>query len=341
MRIAIATVQVPFQTGGAFLLAKHLQTAIVRAGHEVTQITAPFRFQPDVQVERSMSFWGSEDFTDLNHVEPDIVIPLTFPTWGLRHPRKRPWVLHQHRAAYELFDDQSMSPETRTRIHNFDLESLAGCKSVFTISNRVSERMMQHTKVASTPLLHPPPDAHRFYCSDEPALPFIFFVSRIESLKRQVLAVEAMRYVPDGIFLLIAGMGGQYGALRRRVTELNLEHRVRLLGEISEAEKCAFYAQCTAVMFPTFDEDYGYVTLEAMCSAKPVITCSDSGGPLDFVVHDHTGLIVPPDASELASAICRLIAQPEWAAEMGEASLARYLSLDLSWDYVVEKLLGP
>ena len=32
-----------------------------------------------------------------------------------------------------------------------------------------------------------------------------------------------------------------------------------------------------------YDEDYGYITLEAFFAGKPVITHTDSGGPLEFV----------------------------------------------------------
>ena len=339
MRIAIATVQVPFQTGGAFLLAKHLEAALVNAGHHATQITAPFRFQPDAQIERSMSQWQSEDFTDLNFVEPELVIPLSFPAWGLRHPNKRAWVLHQHRAAYELFDAAAMSGATRENIHRYDRESLRQCKSVFTISKRVTERLAQSARIVSTPLLHPPPYADLYYQSDEEALPYIFFPSRIESLKRQTMAVEAMQHVRDGVFLLIAGTGGQFGPLQERTAALNLHHKVRLLGEISEAEKRAYYARCTAVLFPPLDEDYGYVTLEAMLAAKPVITCTDSGGPLEFVAPERTGLVVSPDAHQIALAIERLTTRPRWSVELGQAGYAHYQGLELNWDNVISSLL--
>lgn len=339
MRIAIATVQVPFQTGGAFLLAKHLEAAVSRAGHHTAQITAPFRFQPDAQLERSMCQWQTEDFTDLNFVEPDLVIALSFPTWGLQHPNKRAWVLHQHRAAYELFDANAMSLATREKIQHYDSQALRHCQSVFTISKRVTQRLHQSIGVESTAILHPPPDAHLFYTSDEEALPYIFFPSRIESLKRQRLAVEAMRYVRDGVYLLIAGTGGQFGALRQQISALNLDHKVRLLGEISEAEKRAFYARCTAVLFPPFDEDYGYVTLEAMLAAKPVITCTDSGGPLEFVKHQQTGLVVAPDARDIASAIDGLAGRPQWSAELGRAGLSHYNGFAMNWDTVVSSLL--
>ena len=39
-------------------------------------------------------------------------------------------------------------------------------------------------------------------------------------------------------------------------------------------------ARCRAVVFPPFNEDYGFVTVEAFMCGKPVITCHDSGGPV-------------------------------------------------------------
>ena len=66
--------------------------------------------------------------------------------------------------------------------------------------------------------------------------------------------------------------------------ELGLTNQVTWLGVVSEEQKCEWYANSLGVVFPPLDEDYGYVTLEAMLSSKPVITCADSGGPLEFVV---------------------------------------------------------
>ena len=91
-------------------------------------------------------------------------------------------------------------------------------------------------------------------------------------------------------------------------------------------------------MFPAFDEDLGYVPLEAMYAAKPVVTCRDSGGPLEFVVPGETGEIVEPTPEALAEAIDRLAAHPERAREMGEAGRERILAMELSWQRVVAAL---
>lgn len=341
MRIAIATVQVPFQTGGATLLCNELSAALIRAGHSVGVVTAPFRFGPDSQIERAMDYWKSEDFRSINYISLDIVIPLSFPCWGLQHPQKRVWMLHQHRAAYELYSGSQMSAATQRRIHQFDTEQVADCAAVYTISQRVSNRLKEFNALSSRPLLHPPPNASALYRPQREALPFIFFPSRIESLKRQTLAIEAMRYVDPKISLVIAGMGGQYAACLELVRELGLEARVRLLGEVSETDKRSLYALATAVLYPPYDEDYGYITLEAMCAAKPVITCLDSGGVLQFVVDGETGIVAEPSAHAVANAINELARNPRRAVVLGEAGWLHYQTLNLSWDAVVATLAQP
>ena len=75
------------------------------------------------------------------------------------------------------------------------------------------------------------------------------------------------------------------------------------VGPVSEEEKRRQYAHSRAVLFPPEDEDYGYVTLEAMLAAKPVLTCDDSGGPLEFVRDGETGRIVEPTPQALADAM--------------------------------------
>ena len=123
------------------------------------------------------------------------------------------------------------------------------------------------------------------------------------------------------------------------IRQLKVEDRVEWLGWISEEQKRELYANCLGVVFPPADEDYGYITLEAMLSSKPVITCSDSGGPLEFVVDRQTGLVAEPTPESVAQAMDTLWADRRCAARMGEAGRVRYADLKISWDNVVEKLL--
>ena len=82
--------------------------------------------------------------------------------------------------------------------------------------------------------------------------------------------------------------------------QLDIEHRVEWLGQVTEEEKRALYAHTLGVIFPPVDEDYGYVTLEAMLASKPLITCTDSGARWSLCTHDATGLIVEPSPQAMA-----------------------------------------
>jgi glycosyltransferase involved in cell wall biosynthesis len=328
------------------MLVNGLARAITRAGHSVDIITTPFRFGPAAEILRSMAFWEHENFQRFESGPIDLVIPLKFPTWYLVHPGKVVWLLHQHRAVYELYDTpfgassgDASDAVLRQSIQEGDVRHLSDAAGIFTISRRVSERLLANNHLSGEPLYHPPPDADAFYCGD--VLPYVYFPSRLESLKRQELLIQAMTHVRAPIAAVISGSGGARTMLERLVEKLELQSRVRLIGQVAASEMAAWYANSLAVFFGPLDEDYGYVTLEAMLSSKPVITCTDSGGPLEFVLDGQTGLVVNPTPQAVADAIDTLWAYTNRAAEMGRAGRERYHSLGISWERVVDVLLNP
>jgi glycosyltransferase involved in cell wall biosynthesis len=77
-----------------------------------------------------------------------------------------------------------------------------------------------------------------------------------------------------------------------------------------------------------------------MLAAKPVITCSDSGGTLEFVIPDETGFVVNPTPAALATALDHLWINGEQAKLFGAAGRARYEQLNITWPNVVRKLLS-
>jgi glycosyltransferase involved in cell wall biosynthesis len=90
-------------------------------------------------------------------------------------------------------------------------------------------------------------------------------------------------------------------------------------------------------MYTPFDEDYGYVTLQAFFAAKPVITTKDAGGVLEWVEDGVTGLVTDGTPGGLGDAIDRLAADPSLARRMGEAGRERVRHLE--WPSVVDRLL--
>ncbi|MEQ9623717.1 glycosyltransferase family 4 protein [Coleofasciculus chthonoplastes] len=345
MRIAIATVQVPFIRGGAEMLAAGLVEAIRQAGHEADVISMPFHFYPVREVKRSMEIWNSENFEAINGYNIDLVICLKFPTFYLKHPHKVAWIIHQHRAVYDLWDtsftqglsDSDEGKKLREEIVRRDTHAFQKFKKVFTIAKTVSHRLQYFNQIDSTALYNPPKLANYFYTAA--AEPYIFFPSRLENLKRQDLLIKAMTYVKSPTVALLAGEGGQKPNLLQMIEAFDLQQRVKLMGQISDEDMLAFYAHCLGVFFGVHNEDYGYVTLEAMLAAKPVITCTDSGGSLEFVINHQTGLVVEPEPDAIAQAIDQLYFNQKAAAEMGKAGLERYHSLNISWENVVQKLL--
>ncbi len=345
MNIAIATVQVPFIHGGAQDLAAQLEAELCLRGLRAERITLPFRFFPPEAVMRCMDTWQAEDFTQINGYPVERVICLSFPSYYLQHPHKLAWLIHQHRAVYELWDTEpsrelrqsAAGQALKARIWRQDTQSLAQCRRLYTISKEVSERLKRFNALDSQPLYHPPRLAAHLYCAE--AEPYVFFPSRLEKLKRQDLLIAAMRHVHTPTKALIAGEGGMYDYYAAMISRYGLRQRVRLLGAISDRELLACYARCLAVFFGPFREDYGYVTLEAMLAAKPVICCRDSGGPLEFVVPGQTGYVVEPRAQDIARCIDELYRHRRQAAEMGAAGLEHYRNLGISWGKVIQELM--
>ena len=341
MRIVIPSVQVPFISGGSILMTNGLANALKQAGHEVEIVTIPFKFFPESDVEALMDFWLTQNFNSFNGYEIDKVISLQFPAYYVRHRDKTIWLMHQHRPVYDSYHPENASNELKRlkdKIHQLDTVELKKYKSIYTMSKNVSLRLRKYNDIHSIPLYHPPFGESSFYC-EEP-YDYIFYPSRLESHKRQDLLIQAMRSTKTPVKAIIAGIGGQTPRYRKMVEDLGLKERVRLIGEITDQEKYTYYARSLAVFFGPHDEDYGYVTLEAMLSRKPVITCTDSGGPLEFVRNKINGFIVDSDPEQVAEKIDWLVCHRKQAGEMGTAGFEIYRSKNIHWDTVTARLLN-
>lgn len=349
MRILIATTQVPFVRGGAEVLAEGLENALRMAGHEAEIVAVPFKWYPPERLLDSMLSCRLLDLTESCGTRVDVLIGLKFPAYYIAHPRKVVWLLHQHRAAYDLWEHQladlHLHPngsQIRAAIEQADRRLLPEARAIFSLSQNVAGRLQRYCGMQATPLYNPPLNAERFYCA-ETADDYLFFPSRLNRVKRQELVLEALAQTRQPVAVRFAGVADELAypdRLRDFAKALGVEQRVRWLGNISEEEKIEQYARAVGVLFPPLDEDYGYITLEAMLSAKPVITCTDSGGPLEFVLHGETGFVAEPSAASLAEAMDGLWENRDCAQRLGQAARDRYAGLGISWQNVVDRLLA-
>lgn len=348
MRILIATVQVAFIRGGAEILAEGLQKALVAAGHEAEIAAIPFNWYPPQRILEHMLAFRLIDVTESSGTPVDRVIGLKFPAYLLQHSNKVLWLLHQYRGAYDLWDrrygDLSPGPEgtlIRDAIRRADEQFIPEARAVFTIAGNVTQRLRTFNGIEATTLYHPPEGAEHYTCAL--AEDYLFFPSRLNTVKRQSLVLEALARTRQPVRVQFAGRGDTAAIteeLQATARRLGVDRRVAWLGSVSNEEKRRLYAHSRGVVFPPMDEDYGYITLEAMLASKPVVTCTDSGGPLEFVVDGETGLVVEPTADALAEALDRLWRDPDQARAWGRAGRARYESLDISWANVVKRLVA-
>jgi glycosyltransferase involved in cell wall biosynthesis len=342
-RILVADAHVPFVTGGAELHVRALIDVLRRRGHDVDLVALPFRSQPKDELLAQAAAWRLLDLSSSNGQPVDLLIATRFPTYFARHPRKVAWVIHQHRAAYELcgtpysdFEHTEADVGLRRKLFELDARMLGECRHVFANSNNTARRLQTFNGVPAEGLYHPPPLADRLH--EGPYGDYVLVVGRIENVKRVDLAIAAMAHVPPPLTLIIAGDGSQRAAAERAVAEHGLGGRVVFAGAVAGDELIALYAGALAVVYAPFDEDYGYVTLEAFLCAKPVITATDSGGTLEFVVNDQNGNVCAPEPAAIGAALSRLAADRARAAQLGQAGLSR--ARQITWDGVVERLLG-
>ena len=131
---------------------------------------------------------------------------------------------------------------------------------------------------------------------------------------------------------------------KSEIDKHHLWDRVEFVGRVSDEELLDLYARSLAVYYAPYNEDYGYVTLEAMASKKPIITATDSGGVLEFVTHGENGVVVAPTTDAIGHAVNDLVGDKERAAALGLAGYEKIKSLGVleqGWDTIIEKLLSP
>lgn len=347
MKVSLVNVQAPFIWGGAEYLAESLQVELEERGHQVETIRIPFKwYPPEAIVDHMLACRLMR--TDAN--EPDLVIGMKFPAYlaPSAFPKKI-WLIHQFRQAYDLWGTPYQGiPDTpdglriRDMIRRADGQHLREAREIYTISRNVADRLNTYNGIVANDVLYPPlrhPERYRVGVSGD----YFFYPSRLLESKRQELAIEAMRHVRSSFRLVLAGTPDtpEYGErLQRLVRRHGLEDRVVFAGFVSEERKVELLADCRAVLNLPYDEDYGFVSLEALHASKPVISCTDGGGALELIEHDRSGLAVAPDPRALAEAMERLWAEGQRAVEMGHEAQRSLDRLQITWDFVVERLLA-
>ncbi|MFT3830934.1 MAG: glycosyltransferase family 4 protein [Opitutaceae bacterium] len=143
----------------------------------------------------------------------------------------------------------------------------------------------------------------------------ILFARAVDLLCRRHPAAANVR------FLMVGGRDTDYDRdLLAQLATLNRPN----LAVVPESEDAAtFYGAADVFVCSSFEESFPRVILEAMAFSLPIVSSAVHGVP-EIVRHDEEALLVTPgDTCALADALEQILAQPAWAAQLGQRARRR------------------
>lgn len=155
-------------------------------------------------------------------------------------------------------------------------------------------------------------------------------------------AIKTIASLPpeSGVTLTIIGEGPEHTALHDLISELDLNSRVKLVGQAAPELVPDMLAQHDAFVLCSYSEGRSNAMLEAMATAMPVIA-TDIPGTNELVKNNRNGILIPcDDSEELRSAILRLRDNPDIRKSLGQSAAQTILDLDLTWERAAQDYLG-
>ena len=185
------------------------------------------------------------------------------------------------------------------------------------------------------------PDA-LFALERRPAAGHLLYFGRLDVFQKglDTLLAALAELVRDrpALELRLAGRGRDGGRVRALAESLGVAARVRVLGAVSDAERCALLAGAAVQVLPSRFEGFGLAAAEAMAAAVPLVATAVGALP-EVVDPPAGGVLVPPnDSAALARAIAALLDDPAAAAALGAS--ARRSAARFRWDVVADEHLA-
>jgi glycosyltransferase involved in cell wall biosynthesis len=244
-------------------------------------------------------------------------------------------LLHEQKDKYPADLFIFPGPFIRSIVHFMDKWALDPSRiSRYTaISQTVKARENYFPNKVDIEVIYPPTSLSNLKEGD---FEYFLIVGRLDGAKRVSLVLEAMKHISNpNIKMLIAGSGPDEIKLKNMAYS---DSRIKFIGYTNNEKLKNLYSNALGVIYIPYDEDYGLVTIEAMHCGKPVITCSDSGGTTEFVIHEKTGLVASNDSKDIAKQMEKLANNIDYAVELG--SNARASVESINWNNCINALLN-
>jgi glycosyltransferase involved in cell wall biosynthesis len=339
--VLVLGAQVPFVKGGAELLNESLLREINKLGGVSAELVQlPFKWYPEEQIINDIFSWRLQDFSEANGEKIDLVIPTKFPSYAAEHENKVLWLVHQHRVLYDLEGseyDAWQNHIVRNKVRSLDTKFFKECRKIFTISEIISKRLKQYNNYDSTPLFPPPFLRDKIYPGKYKDK--IIYVGRLEPNKRPDLLLQALLYAKKAKVSIIGkGRSEDIKRLMILIEKYGISDRCEILGYLPEEDLLRHLADCRALFYAPFDEDYGYATIEAFLACKPIISCDDSGEVVNFIRKTGAGFISDTNPKNIATNLLNVYEISE--KELEDIGHKGYeLARDITWDKILKALV--
>lgn len=361
MKIAIAQSNLTLKGGGervVLKIAQHYKAPIYTAEYDPANSFEEFR-KLDVRIIPKKGIWPKLPYgrasQGLNYGmgfynldlqdEFDVINAHMAPShWSANRNERVLWYCHTPlRDIYDLYHYRMAMRKPHTKpvyvlgaaaVRMIDQKAVKKIPYIIANSSNVKSRISKYYNRNDAKVLGAGVDYKNF--SNKGDQRYFFYPSRISPNKRQDYAIEAFKIFSrkvKGYRLLICGPVSKdkfyYDYYRKIYESAKGSRRIEFLTNIPEKRQIELFSQCTAVLYPPINEDYGIVPLEAMASGKPIIAVNE-GGPRETVVQNKTGMLVN-SPEEMAIAMERVARDGELTARLGKAGRKR-VEKEYSWE---------
>lgn len=154
--------------------------------------------------------------------------------------------------------------------------------------------------------------------------PIFLYVGQLIPRKGLTVLLEACALLKQkgahDYTLWIVGDGEQKPELQQFVEQAGLGTQVKWLGKVAYQHLGAYFQAADIFVFPTYEDIWGMVLVEAMAFGKPVI-CSTGAGAVEMVATGRNGFVYDPSQPEqLADYMQQFLIKISLISEMGRES---------------------